>query len=55
MTDKLVLSESKLEQLLALIEKVACKNDKNEHIKLLYQLAPEIKAPHSELATGLQR
>lgn len=52
MNDKLVVSESKLRQLLAMIEKVARKNDKNEHIKLLYQLAPEIKTPHSKLATG---
>lgn len=54
MNDKLVVSESKLKQLLVMIETVARKNDKSEHIKLLYQLAPEIKTPHSKLATGYQ-
>lgn len=52
MNDKLVVSETKLKQLLNLIEKIAHKNDKNEHLKLLYQLAPEIKMPHSQIATG---
>jgi|GEM_PF-6058005 len=55
MNDKLVVSETKLKQLLSLIEKIACKNDKDEHIKLLYQVAPEVKTPYTDLTPGLQR
>ncbi|MGB7341843.1 MAG: hypothetical protein WBC91_23300 [Phototrophicaceae bacterium] len=53
MIDKLVVSETKLKQLLAQIENVTHKNDKNQHLTLLYRLVPEIKKPHSELAKGL--
>lgn len=52
MIDKLVVSETKLKQLLDLIENVTQKNDKTQHLSLLYRLVPEIKKPHSDLAKG---
>ncbi|MEM9955889.1 MAG: hypothetical protein AAFV93_23910 [Chloroflexota bacterium] len=52
MQDKLVVSEQKLKQFLALIEKATCKTDIEEQLNLLYRLAPEIKTSHSKLATG---
>lgn len=54
MNDKLFVSEKTLRKLLRLIEQIACKNDKDEHVKLLYQLAPEIKTSHRQLTVGGQ-
>jgi CRISPR/Cas system Type II protein with McrA/HNH and RuvC-like nuclease domain len=51
MNEKLFLSEKTLKQFLALLDKQALK-DHRQQLNLLYQLAPEIKTPHQHQAAG---
>lgn len=49
--EKLFLSEQKLKQFLALLDK-QCQKDPKQFLNLLYQVAPEIKTPHYNKAAG---
>jgi hypothetical protein len=51
MNEKLFLSEQKLKQFLALLDKQAL-NDPKQLLNLLYQVAPEIKTPYYNQAAG---
>jgi len=51
-SDTLFVDENRLEKLLHLLDVAACKNNQAAHLKLFYELAPEIKKPHHQLMTG---